>query len=119
MRAALEAKPGLAFNEPLCNPWLGEGEIDRFRELRHVENSLVLRAFAEGDGTQRMLAALAAISIHGAANPGPLDYVGPIGFAAWWRQHGASVGILHCEPTPHIEWSEQPARDPMKGTSDA
>jgi hypothetical protein len=117
MRAALEAKRGLALREPLCNPRLGNGEIDRVRELPHLENSIVRRAFAAGDGTQRMLAALAAISIHGDANPGPLDYVGPIGFAAWWSQHGASIGILRCEPTPRIEWCEQPAVRPPFGTS--
>jgi hypothetical protein len=117
MRAALEAKPGLVFREPLYNPRLGNGEIDRFREPPHLENSIVLRAFAAGDGMQRILAAVAAISIHGDANPGPLDYVRPIGFTAWWSQHGASIGILRCEPTPHIEWCEQPAVRPPFGTS--
>jgi hypothetical protein len=105
-REVLEATPGLAFRAPMCNARLGEGEIDRFREIQGVEDSVVLQAFAQGDDQQRGLAALAAISIADrGAGPGPLDYVGPVAYAAWWRQHGARVGVLHCEPTPHIEWA--------------
>jgi hypothetical protein len=105
-REVLEKKPGLAFRAPMCKAHLSEGEIDRFKNIQGVENSLVLRAFAQGDGQQRGLAALAAISLADPSEaPGPLDYVSPIAYAAWWRKHGARVGVLHCEPTPHIEWT--------------
>jgi hypothetical protein len=105
-RAVLEQTPGLAFRAPMCNARLDEGEIDRFREIKDVGSSLVLQAFAQGDGQQRSLAALAAISIADTSKqPGPLDYVGPVAYAAWWREHGARVGVLHCEPSPQIEWA--------------
>jgi hypothetical protein len=104
-REVLEKSPGLAFRAPMCNARLGEGEIDRFREIKDVGSSLVLQAFAQGDNQQRSMAALAAISlVDESKEPGPLDYVGPAAYAAWWRQHGARVGVLHCEPTPRIEW---------------
>jgi hypothetical protein len=106
-REVLEARPGLAYRAPMCNARLSEGEIDRFREIQDVGNSLVLQAFAQGDGQQRSLAALAAISLADQGKePGPLDYVGPVAYAAWGRDHGARVGVLHCEPVPHIEWSD-------------
>jgi hypothetical protein len=105
-RKVLEVSPGLAFRAPMCNARLGEGEIDRFRDIKDVGSSLVLQAFAEGDNQQRSMAALAAISIADKSKePGPLDYVGPVAYAAWWRQHDARVGVLHCEPSPHIEWA--------------
>ncbi len=105
-REVLEVSPGLAFLAPMCNARLGEGEIDRFRDITDVGSSLVLQAFAQGDGQQRSMATLAAISIADKSNdPGPLDYVGPVAYAAWWRQHGARVGVLHCEPSPHIDWA--------------
>jgi hypothetical protein len=105
-REVLEASPGLAIRAPMCNARLSEGAIDRFREIKDVGSSLVLQAFAQGDGQQRSLAALAAISIADQGEePGPLDYVGPAAYAAWWRDHGARVGVLHCEPSPHIEWA--------------
>jgi hypothetical protein len=105
-REALEARPGLAFRAPMCKPHLGEGEIDRFRDIADVGSSLVLQAFAHGVSQQRSLAALAAISIvDESEQPGPLDYVSPVAYANWWREHGARVGVLHCEPTPHIDWA--------------
>ena len=105
-RAVLETRPGLAFRAPMCNARLGEGEIDRFRDITGVEDSMVLQAFAQGDNQQRSLAALAAVSIADISEqPGPLDYVTPVAYAAWWREHGARVGVLHCEPTPHIDWA--------------
>jgi hypothetical protein len=75
-------------------------------EVDGCGDSLVLLAFAQGDATQRTLAALAAISLQPSAEPGPLGYVSPVAFAAWWRKHGARVGVLRCEPTPRIEWAE-------------
>jgi len=105
-RGVLEQAPGLAIRAPMCNARLGEGEIDRFRDIRDVGSSLVLQAFAQGDNTQRGLAALAAISlVDPSEEPGSLDYVGPVAYVAWWRKHGARVGVLHCEPTPHIDWA--------------
>ena len=105
-REVLEQSPGLAFRSPMCKARLGDGEIDRFRDIQGVENSFVLQAFAQGDGQQRGLAALAAISLVDKSEaPGPLDFVGPAAYAAWWKKHGARVGVLHCEPTPHIEWA--------------
>ena len=105
-RGVLEVSPGLAFRAPMCNARLSEGEIDRFRDIKDVASSLVLQAFAQGDNQQRSLAVLAAVSLADKGKePGPLDYVGPVAFAAWWRQHGARVGVLHCEPSPHIEWA--------------
>jgi hypothetical protein len=105
-REVLEQSPSLAIRAPMCNARLSQGEIDRFKDIQGVENSLVLRAFAQGDGQQRGLAALAAISLADPSQePGSLDYVGPAAYAAWWRKHGARVGVLHCEPTPNIEWA--------------
>ncbi len=105
-REVLEVSPGLAIRAPMCNAQLGEGEVDRFRDIQNVGSCLVLQAFAQGDGQQRGLAALAAVSLADKSDgPGPLDYVGPVAYAAWWRQHGARVGVLHCEPSPHIEWA--------------
>jgi hypothetical protein len=105
-REVLEERPGLAIRAPMCNARLAEGEIDRFRDIKEVGSSLVLRAFAQGDNQQRSMAALAAISLADQSEePGSLDYVGPAAYAAWWRKHGARVGVLHCDPTPHIEWA--------------
>ena len=105
-REVLEQSPGLAIRAPMCKAVLGDGEIDRFREIKDVGSSLVLQAFARGDGQQRGLAALAAISLADPSlEPGSLDFVGPATYAAWWRKHGARVGVLHCEPTPHIDWA--------------
>jgi hypothetical protein len=105
-REALEKSASLAFRSPMCNARLGEDEIDRFCDIKDVGSSLVLQAFAQGDNQQRSMATLAAISLADKSEePGPLDYVGPAAYAAWWREHGARVGVLHCEPTPHIEWA--------------
>ncbi len=105
-REVLKASPGLAIRAPMCNARLGEDEIDRFRDIKDVGSSLVLQAFTQGDNTQRGLATLAAISLADPSDePGPLDFVSPAAYAAWWRKHGARVGVLHCEPTPHIEWA--------------
>jgi hypothetical protein len=105
-RDVLEATPGLAFRAPMCNARLAEGEIDRFRDIKDVGSSLVLQAFAQGDSQQRGLAALAAVSLADSSDaPGPLDFVGPVAYAAWWQQHGARVGVLHCQPTPKIDWA--------------
>ena len=105
-REALEKSASLAFRSPMCDARLAEGEIDRFNDIPSVEGSLVLQAFAHGDGTQRSLAALAAYSLTANIDgPGPLDYVGPVAYAAWWQRHGARIGVLRCEPTPRIEWA--------------
>jgi hypothetical protein len=105
-REVLEKSPGLAIRAPMCNARLSEGEIDRFREIKDVGSSRVLSAFAQGDGQQRGLAALAAISLADPSEePGSLDYVAPAAYAAWWREHGARVGVLRCDPSPHIEWA--------------
>jgi hypothetical protein len=105
-REVLETRPGLAIRAPMCNARLGEGEIDRFRDIKDVGCSLVLQAFAQGDNQQRSMATLAAISLaNESKEPGPLDCVGPVAYAAWWKRHGARVGVLKCEPTPHIEWA--------------
>jgi hypothetical protein len=104
-REVLDKNPGLALRSPMCKAKLSDNECDRFSDLR-AGDSLVLLAFAQGDATQRTLAALAAISLQPSAEPGPLGYVSPVAFAAWWRKHGARVGVLRCEPTPRIEWAE-------------
>jgi hypothetical protein len=101
----LDRNPGLAFRSPMCRAKLTEDQVDRFSEVG-AGDSLILRAFAQGDATQRTLAALAAVSLQPSAEPGPLDYVSPVTFAAWWRKQGTRVGVLHCEPTPRIEWAE-------------
>ncbi len=90
-REILDQKPGLAYRSPMCNAKLSENEVDRFSDLK-AGDSLVLRAFAQGDATQRTLAALAALSLQPSAEPGPLDYVSPVTFAAWWRKHGGPTG---------------------------
>ena len=107
-REVLDKNPGLAYRSPMCKAKLSENQVDRFSDLK-AGDSLILRAFAEGDATQRTLAALAAVSLQPSAEPGPLDYVSPVTFAAWWRKHGARVGVLRCEPTPRIEWAEEDA----------
>src|SRR5262249_35755922 len=109
-RAVLEEKPGLAYRSPMCNATLGDNGISRFRHNPEVADSLVLQAFAQGNSTHQMLASLAAVSIHSQDDePAPLDFVGPALYAAWWRQRGASIGVLRCEPTPHIERAEESA----------
>ena len=106
-REVLERSPGLAFRAPMCKARVGDGEIDRFKDIQGVEDSLVLRAFAQGDGQQRGLALLAAISLVNMSDePAPLDFVSPAAYAAWWQRHGARVGVLHCEPMPRIVWSD-------------
>jgi hypothetical protein len=104
-REVLDKNPGLAFRSPMCKAKLSENQVDRFSDLGSG-NSPILQAFAQGDATQRTLAALAAISLQPSAEPGPLDYVSPVTFAAWWRKHGAHVGVLRCEPAPRIELSQ-------------
>jgi hypothetical protein len=105
-REVLEKSPGLAIRSPMCKASLGEGEIDRFRDIKDVGSSLVLQAFAQGDGQQRGLAALAVVSIADRSKePGSLDFVGPVAYAAWWAKRGARIGVLRCEPAPHIEWA--------------
>jgi hypothetical protein len=34
------------------------------------------------------------------------DFLGNSPSAGVLEDNGAGVGILHCEPTPHIEWSD-------------
>jgi hypothetical protein len=105
-RAVLDKQPGLAIRAPMCKATVSEGEVDRFRDIQGVEDSLVLQAFAQGDGQHRGLAALAAVSLADKSDdPGPLDFVGPVAYAAWWQKRGARVGVLRCEPSPHIEWA--------------
>ena len=80
-REALDKNPGLAYRSPLCSAKLSENQVHRFSDL-NAGDSLVLRALAQGDVTQRTLAALAAVSLEPSAEPGPLDYVSPVIFAA-------------------------------------
>jgi len=106
-RELLDAKPGLAYRSPMCKATLHDGEINRFRDFGNVADSLVLHAFAQGDSQQRGLAALAAVSLVANGEPAPLDFLSPVAYAAWWRKRGARVGVLRCEPAPHIEWVEE------------
>ena len=105
-REVLERSPGLAIRSPMCKAVLGEGEIDRFKDINDVGSSLLVQAFAQVAGEQRGLAALAAISLADPSEePGSLNDVGPAAYAAWWRKHGARAGVLHCEPSPHFDWA--------------
>jgi hypothetical protein len=104
-RAVLEERPGLAYRSPMSKATLQDGQTRRFRDIGDIEDSIVLKAFAEGDSTQRGLAALAAVSLVTSDEPAPLDYLSPVAYAAWWRKHGARVGVLRCEPTPRIQWA--------------
>ena len=105
-RDVLEQKPGLAIRAPMCKANLSDDQIDRLSDIKGVEESLVLQAFARGSAEQRGLAALAAISIANTSKePGPLDFVSPTAYAAWWKERGARVGVLVCEPEPRIEWA--------------
>jgi hypothetical protein len=45
------------------------------------------------------------VSVVTSDEPAPLDYLSPVAYAAWWRKHGARVGVLRCEPTPRIQWA--------------
>jgi hypothetical protein len=56
---------------------LHDGEISRFRDIGNIEDSIVLKAFADGDGAQRTLAALAAVSLVMYDELAPLDFVSP------------------------------------------
>jgi hypothetical protein len=106
-REVLERSPGLAIRAPMCKAALSDREIDRFRDIKDVGSSFALQAFAQGDGHQRGLAALAAISLADSTEePGSLDFVSPAAYAAWWRKRGARVGVLECEPIPRIVWSD-------------
>ena len=107
-RAVLEERPGLAVTQPLVSAKLEGDEIDRLRERHpHIEDSIILQAMAHGDSQQRGLAALAVVCAHDTSDePGAFDYVSPTRFARWWAKQGARVGILRCEPTPHIEWAQ-------------
>ena len=91
----------------MCDARLHEGEINRFNEIPGVEDSLVLRAFAQGDGQQQMLASLAVCSLAARTQGARATRLrrARLTYAAWWREHGARVGVLHCEPTPHIDWA--------------
>jgi hypothetical protein len=105
-REAVDKNPGLAVRAPLCDARLGDGAISRFNDKIDGVSSLMLEAFAQGNDQQRSLAAIAAYSLVAKIDgPGPLDYVSPTAYAAWWQQHGARVGVLHCEPEPRIEWA--------------
>jgi hypothetical protein len=106
-RAVLDQRPGLAYRAPMCNATLQDGQTDRFRDIGKIEDSVVLKAFADGEAQQRSSAALAAVSLVASDEPAPLDFISPVAYVAWWRKHGARVGVLHCEPTPHIEWSDE------------
>jgi hypothetical protein len=90
----------------MCDARLGDGEITRFNDKVERISSMMLQAFAQGNDQQRSLAAIAAYSLMAKIDgPGPLDYVSPAAYAAWWQRHGARVGVLRCEPSPHIEWA--------------
>ena len=105
-REAVDKNPGLAIRAPMCDARLAAGEISRFNDKLNGVGTMMLEAFAQGNDQQRSLAAIAAYSLAAKLDgPGPLDYVGPAAYAAWWQEHGARVGVLLCEPSPHIEWA--------------
>jgi hypothetical protein len=60
----------------MCKATL-EDEISRFRDIGNIEDSIILKAFAEGNDAQRSLAALAAVSLVPNDEPGPLDFLSP------------------------------------------
>jgi hypothetical protein len=88
----------------MCDARLADGEITRINDKVEGISTMMLQTFAEGNDQQRSLAAIAAYSRMAKIDgPGPLDYVSPDAYAAWWQKHGAQVGVLHCKPEPHIE----------------
>jgi hypothetical protein len=90
----------------MCDAGLGDGEISRFNDKMDGASTMMLAAFAQGNDQQRSLVAIAACSLVAKIDgSGSLDYVSPAVYAAWWQQHGARVGVLRCEPSPHIEWA--------------
>lgn len=82
---------GVAIASPLVDVGLEPGAVDRFADIPGVGDSMVLRAFADGDGVQRGLAAMAVKSLVDATYSG-LDRVALDLFVQWWHARGARVG---------------------------
>ena len=89
-RDALSDDPGLAARSPMLDVGLEPGKADRLRDFCTPDNT-VLQSFADGDGQQQFIAALALKSIEDVEFRG-LDYVSLPAYIAWWRKRGAYIG---------------------------
>lgn len=92
-QAVLDADPSLAYLAPMVSATLHDGEIDRL-DARVEPDNFLLGMFAEqpdGYGTVARLA-VAQLGASPTEEPGPMDYVSPGRFAAWWANRRARVG---------------------------
>ena len=85
-RAVLQRNPRLAYQSPLLNVGLADGEVDKC-----PEPSAMLADAVDNNGFGTLLRHHKA---HKASStePGPLDSVCTSTYVAWWRDRGARVG---------------------------
>jgi hypothetical protein len=92
-RTALEADYGLAIRSPMCSAKLAPGEVNRFADiLPDPADSLVVQAFAQGNGQQQGLAAMAVAASLGSFSG--MDFVAADLYVEWWRTNGARIGRM-------------------------
>jgi hypothetical protein len=91
--AALKSPNGvkLAMNSPLCDPRLHDDEIDRFADA--VKGSETFAAMLAS--VHPTNAAILSIGSRDTGKePNGLDKVSPTAYAAWWKRHGARLGVV-------------------------
>lgn len=97
-RDILEINPGLAFRSPLVNP--ATQGVDKF-------HTNLLGSIIAGEMAARSGLVAACIAIHATTPedaPGPFDRVGVPEYTAWWKSHGAKVGIVNAQG--RIAWED-------------
>lgn len=97
-RALLQAYPILAYQSPMVCGRLKDREVDRFIEKTSGVAPFMVEAMSEGFGA---VGALARLAWKDATVTG-MDRVSVSVYVAWWRMHGARVGIVKEDG---IEWT--------------
>lgn len=105
-RPAVEANPCFAYEAPMLGVNLAEGETSRLTDLMKNDCArMVTVAAAEQSPT---IALLTVKAMTDTAFVG-LDKVGPIAYADWWRDHGATIG---CVKDGKVMWETRHAAVP-------
>ena len=95
---ALETRPFLAYQSPLVSANLTGASVNTCPQPDPLFTAAVLE-----DPGNAFAGLLALQTCHQITNPepGPLDFVSPVAYAEWWRDHGARIGRMNGQ---RIEW---------------
>lgn len=100
-REVLERDPGTCFRSPMPDCNLADGQVEACPEPSDVLAIGLATASPQGAA---LLGLQAAHKLSGSKAPGPLDYVSPADYAAYWQNLGAKIGTVRDDG--RIIWSD-------------